>query len=103
MPTRKMPIDCHACKTINEGPRRKHYMIQIKTFDKLAPFARLGKQINHPLPDCSVLGPQAFGCLEINKRAGVDDLEMRRVIECPLQISTTHLFQRGNRLIRIGV
>ena len=92
VPSGEMTIYRHARQTIDEGPRGKHNMIQIETFDKLAPFACLGEQLNHLLPDCGVLGAQAVGGLEINEGAGVDNLEMRRVVERPLQIAPADCF-----------
>ena len=103
VPSGKVAIDRHARQTIDEGSRGKHNMIQIQSFDKLAPFACLGQQFNHPLPDCGVLGAQTIGCLEINEGAGVDNLEMRGVGEGPLQIALPNRFQYGDRFIRIGV
>ena len=87
-----MIVDCHARQSINKGPGSKHNMIQIQTFDELAPFARLGQQFKHPLPDCFVLRAQAIGGLEINQGAGVDDLKMRGVGERPLQIAAADRF-----------
>ena len=70
-----MTIDRHARQAIDERAGGKHKMVEIQTFDKLAPFTRQGQQLNHPMPDCGVLGAQAIRCLKIDEGAGADDLE----------------------------
>ena len=96
VPPREMTIDCHARKAIDEGAGGKHNMTEVQTFDKLAPFVRLGQQLKHFLPDCGVLGAQAIGCLKIDEGAGIDDLEMRGVGERPLQPQAGAVIELGS-------